>query len=156
MPAPYSVDLRQRVIAAYEAGGQTYDSLAATFRVGVATVNRWLRRCRERGDVAPAPHGGGQKHRIDARVEVVLIELVKAQPDATLEELKAQLAARMERAPGRSTVARALVRLGITRKKRPSSPPSVKAMPRGCSAGTSRSSGSRTRSIGSSSSTRAG
>ena len=156
MPAPYSVDLRTRVIAAHAAGDQTYESLAATFRVGIATVNRWLRRQREQGDVTPAPHGGGQKHRIDARAEAILVELVRAQPDATLEELKGMLAVRLERPPGRSTVARALERLGFTRKKRRSSPPSARVMPRDCSAGTSRGSGSKVRSNGSCSSTKAG
>jgi transposase len=155
MPAPYSVDLRLRVIAAHEMG-ETYESLAATFRVGIATVNRWLRRQREHGDVVPAPHAGGQKHRIDERASAILRELVQAQPDATLEELKAQLALRVERAPGRSTVARALVRLGLTRKKRRSSPRSARATPRGCSVGTSHNSASIMTSTASSSSTRRG
>jgi transposase len=156
MPAPYSVDLRERVVEAYEAGGQTYESLAETFRVGIATVNRWLHRKRERGDVAPSPHSGGQKARIHAEAERRLRELVEAQPDATLEELTVQLGKSMELPPGKSTVARALARMGITRKKRRSSPPSDRAMPPSSSAGNSRSSGSARLPTASSSSTRAG
>ena len=156
MPAPYSFDLRERVVEAYEAGGHTYESIAETFQVGVATVNRWLRRRRVSGDVAPSPHGGGQKPLIRADAERLLRELVEAQPDATLAELVERLGKSMERPPRKSTVARALARMGITRKKRLSSLPNERAMPRSSSAGSSRSSGSAGSPTGSSSSTRAG
>ncbi|MBA3413686.1 MAG: helix-turn-helix domain-containing protein, partial [Chloroflexia bacterium] len=44
----YSVDLRERVVAAVAAGA-THAEAAARFAVGVATVGRWVRRWREAG-----------------------------------------------------------------------------------------------------------
>src|SRR6185436_6851937 len=47
MAAPASLDLRRRVVEAYERGGVTYAQGGERFAVGRATVNRWLRRFRE-------------------------------------------------------------------------------------------------------------
>ena len=59
MPAPYSIDLRLRVIAACKRGVFTELEVAETFGIGEATVRRWKRRERESGSVEPLPHGGG-------------------------------------------------------------------------------------------------
>jgi transposase len=65
MPAPLSDDLRIRAVAAYRAGGQTYEDVAGLFRVGVASINRWLRLDRERGTTTPRAHGDGRSRQID-------------------------------------------------------------------------------------------
>jgi len=38
MPAPFSVDLRQRVVDAYKPGETAYEAIAKLFSVGIATV----------------------------------------------------------------------------------------------------------------------
>ena len=45
----YSVDLRERVIAAFDLGGMTDEDAAELFRIGEATVHRWKRLKRETG-----------------------------------------------------------------------------------------------------------
>ena len=98
----YSTDLRERVVAACDAGDATREKIAARFSVSVPWVRKPLRRRRETGSIEPKPRGGGR-----------LREAVRAEDDATLEELA--------RAAGvtccASAVHRALTRLGITRKK---------------------------------------
>jgi transposase len=47
MVASISLDLRQRVVDAYNRGGLTYAAVASLFSVGQASVCRWLRRNRE-------------------------------------------------------------------------------------------------------------
>jgi len=61
-----SLDLRRQVVAAYESGlSGTYAQTAVLFGVGRATVNRWLRRKRQSGDVKPLPRPGNNPRRVD-------------------------------------------------------------------------------------------
>ena len=54
-----SLDLRRRIIDAYDNGEGTQARLARRFKVGKATVERLVRLRRETGSVEPRPHGGG-------------------------------------------------------------------------------------------------
>src|SRR6266480_5287805 len=58
MGKPYSMDLRERVVAAVETGGLSCHQAAAQFGVGVSTAIIWVRRLRETGSVAPGQMGG--------------------------------------------------------------------------------------------------
>lgn len=113
----YSVDLRTRVVAAYERGEGSYQELAARFSVGIATVNRWIRRNRETGSVDPKPHGGGNRTPFDENGLKLLEELLIATPDATYDELKAAWHAAGGARTSRSAVCRAVQKLGYSRKK---------------------------------------
>lgn len=146
MPAPYSVDLRQRVVAAYKPGKTTYEALAEQFSVGIASVNRWLSKKRKTGSVEPEAHGGGPARRIDVEGEELLLVMVGEMPDLTLGEIAERYAAHRGIQPKIPTLQRTLDRLGLTRKKKRSSPPSERATRRGSSAGTSNTSGSKTNS----------
>lgn len=83
MPRAYSIDLRQRVIAACEAGTQSRSEIAEQFQISEGTLYDWLRRWRAYGSFAAAPHGGGTASHLD---RTVLRELVEAQNDRTLAE----------------------------------------------------------------------
>lgn len=119
MPAAYSLDLRQRVLACAEEEGLTHGALARRFRVGESTLRGWLRRARETGSVAPKPHAGGPTPAIDAAGAAVLEALVAEANGATLAELAARYAARRgTRVLDVSTVCRACQRLDLRRKKK--------------------------------------
>jgi transposase len=49
MGKPYSMDLRERVVAAVDPGGLSCHRAAAQFGVGVNTAILWVRRFRETG-----------------------------------------------------------------------------------------------------------
>ena len=119
----YSVDLRERVVAALE-GGKTIHTVAVEFKLGEATVYRWKRLKRETGSLAPRQRGGGHPRAIDGPAERLLAELVAAKPDLTLEELVKELSAKGVSA-GQSSVWRALRRLDLTLKKSLSKPRSA-------------------------------
>ncbi len=51
MARPYSLDLRERVVAAVEKSGMSRNAAAAHFGVGVSTVINWVRRWRETGSL---------------------------------------------------------------------------------------------------------
>ena len=50
--APYSMDLRERVLRAWDASGDA-EEVAATFAVSRAWVHRLVQRRRETGSIAP-------------------------------------------------------------------------------------------------------
>src|SRR5262249_36972608 len=58
MGRPYSIDLRERAVAAVEKGGMSRRQAAAQFGVGVSTVIAWVRLFRKTGGVWPGKMGG--------------------------------------------------------------------------------------------------
>src|SRR5712672_878709 len=111
----YSMDLRERVMAALEEGES---SLEVAARMGVH--DSWVRKLRRRrdrtGTIAPAAHGGGRERKLDSGCEQVLRAALDARNDATLEELRQELA-HSGKYVSITSVWRALARLGITLKK---------------------------------------
>lgn len=116
-PTPPQV---RRVILRLRQEGRTYDEIAELVGVGTATVNRILRRYRETGSLKPLAPGGGNLSPL-REVESNLKALVTAMPDATVAEMAASLRKAERLATSRSSVQRALTRLGFSRKKSPSS-----------------------------------
>jgi transposase len=109
--APYSMDLRTRVLADRDAGLGSKE-VAAKFRVSRSWVNRLVQRRRETGEVGPRPQTvfkkqafAGQEARVRAQVA--------AQPDQTLAELREAL----QSSASLSSMWRALDRLRLTLKK---------------------------------------
>ena len=111
---PYSEDLRVRIIDAIERGEESWRQIARRFVVSLSCVSRLVRRYRETGAVAPRPHGGGQKPALGPDRLEQLRDLVRTQPDATLEELRQALAASCST----MAIVRALKTLGLPRKKK--------------------------------------
>lgn len=119
----YSLDLRERVIAAYRRGGRTRNQIAADFGVGVATVGRWLALERLNGNLNPRPYGGGAKPVFTEDERAILLELVAERADRTNEEYRKLMEKRTGKPSSTSTISRELSRLKLTRKKKTSAPP---------------------------------
>lgn len=115
MPKPYSLDLRERVIAACEAGDRTRAEVAQQFQLSESTLYDWLQRHRKGQSVAALPHAGGTVSALD---EQLLRELVEARNDATLEEYAQAYEARTGRRYSISKLSRALKGLKLSRKGR--------------------------------------
>jgi transposase len=109
--APYSMDLRTRVLADCDAGLPA-EEVATTFRVSRSWVNRLLQRRRETGEVGPRQQKVFKKQAF-AGQEARLRALVDARPDRTLAELREAL----QSSASLSSVWRALDRLRLTVKK---------------------------------------
>jgi len=69
MARAYSLDLRERVVAAVEAG-HSCRSVAQTFMVSVASVVKWSQRQRASGSAAARPVGAGKTHANNSREKV--------------------------------------------------------------------------------------
>jgi transposase len=82
---PYSLDLREKIIHAYEAGIGSIRRLAEIFQVNKSTVQNFLNQKRETGSLAPAPAKGGKQSQLLGH-EQKLEEMVKESPALTLSE----------------------------------------------------------------------
>jgi transposase len=115
------VDLRERVVRAVEAGASRR-AAAAKFAVSPSFVIKLMQRWRRHGTVQPARLGGHKRARLAGQAGRVQA-LLAAEPDLTIAELRSRLAA-AGIAASRSALGRFLIATGLTRKKRPSTPPS--------------------------------
>jgi transposase len=119
----FSMDLRQRIWDALNQRGETGDTLeeiAKRFQVS----RQWLFNFRERlahdQTLDPKPHGGGQPRKVTEEVEQCLCDRIREHPDVTLQELRDHCGIK----GSIMVVWRVLKRLGISRKKKRSTPKS--------------------------------
>lgn len=92
MTRPFSNDLRERVVAAVEAG-ETARRVAERFGVAVSTVVKWSQRFRATGSVAPGKVGGHRRRVLEPYRDLI-VELIERTPHLTLHGLKDGLADR--------------------------------------------------------------
>lgn len=92
MARAYSLDLRERVVAAVN-DGLSCRSVAETYDVSVSCVVKWSQRFRKTGTVAPGQIGG---HRpiLLADHRSFILERFGHEPHLTLRSLQAELAER--------------------------------------------------------------
>jgi transposase len=121
MPAPYSQDLRERVIG-FMALGDSARAAARRFDVSISSATRWAQRWRAEGHARPRAMGGDRRSRLREHRAKVL-QLVAQQPDLSLQEIRSALAA-SGITVGLSTVHRFLGAHKLTLKKSPYTRPS--------------------------------
>ena len=93
MGKPYSIDLRERVVAAVVTGGLSCNRAAKQFEVGISTAINWVKRLRETGSVAAGKMGGHKPKAISGEHAAWLSQRIKSD-DFTLRGLVAELAGR--------------------------------------------------------------
>jgi transposase len=93
MSRPYSLDLRERVVAAVDKGGLSARQAAAQFGIGASTAIRWVDRLRKTGSVRPSKIGGYKPRAIAGEHRSWLLRRIR-EKDFTLRLLVAELAAR--------------------------------------------------------------
>jgi transposase len=117
MAKAYSLDLRRRAFEAWQAGEGTQAQVAARFKLSASCLRDLARRFRESGDVAAKAHGGGRRPLLPPAGQEHLAGLVTARADDTIQEHRLNLAAGGF-VLSHTTTSRALLALGLTRKKR--------------------------------------
>jgi transposase len=120
-----SLDLRRRAIAAYERGEGSVEAIAARFAVGRASLARWLRKQRLTGSPEREPRSGGSPRRVTPEGEALLRQWLAEDPSTAQHVLATRLAEAGQPPVSQQTVGRTLVRMGLTRKKKPSAPSSA-------------------------------
>ncbi len=115
---PYSMDLRQRVLADCDKGLPAADA-ARKYTVSPSWVRRLLQRRRQTGETAPRPQRHGRLPLWRTHAEPIR-QAVSGQPDATLAELPQRLGLTV----ALSTLWAAVAALGLRLKKKSKGPPS--------------------------------
>jgi putative transposase len=117
MPAPISMDLRERIVRTVERGSS---SRAAARRVAVSpsAAIKLIQRVHATGSAAPERYGGHRRPVLEPH-GADLKRLVEATPDTTLVELQSELQRRLGVRAGLSTIHNALRRIGLRHKKSP-------------------------------------
>ena len=110
--AAYSLDLRKRVLRAWDSGLDA-DSVAAKYEVSRAWVHRLVQRRRETGSIEPRKQTKFRGRVLSPQQEDRLGALITARPDATLAELREALPT----TAALTTLWRTISRLGFTVKK---------------------------------------
>ena len=112
----YSVDLRQKVVDAYEQQEGSQRELAKRFKVSPNFVRLLLKRYQTEGTVEPKHHTGGFSSQLAHQFDLIE-QLVEHDNDATLQELCDQLDQQVQIRVSPSTICRTLQQLNLTRKK---------------------------------------
>ena len=113
---PVDEQLRRRAVAAVVERGMSARAAGRLFEVAGASVSRWVRQYRGRGQLRPARQGGCRPSLIEPERERVF-RLLEARPELGIHALRAALAAE-GLAFGFGTVQRFLRRHGLERRKR--------------------------------------
>jgi transposase len=121
----YSLDLRQRVVKAYEQGNDSIATVAERFSVSVGFVKKMLSLSHTTGELAPRGHGGGRRASLTQHQRQLISRKVRAQNDISLAELQTLLQEQEGVSVHVSTICRALQRLDLPHKKRASPPRSA-------------------------------
>lgn len=125
MTKAYSLDLRQKIVDAYAAGDISQRNLAKNFGVASSFVQTLLKRQRELGTIAPKVRTAQTPTKLKAEHLEILRQLVEAQPDATLAELRDRLYEKTSIGVGIATVDR-MVRLKLNLRVKKKSLPQPK------------------------------
>jgi transposase len=121
MGRPLSMDLRERMMAAF-ATGLSRRAVAQRFKVAVSSMIKLVQHQQRTGSLAPKPPWRRKPYALAVHEDLVR-GLVRAQPDMTLDELHEALAAEQVFV-SRSAVDRFLKSLDLTLKKSHSGLPS--------------------------------
>jgi putative transposase len=118
MGRPYSLDLRDRVVAAVEKEGLSRHQAAARFGVAVSTAVHWVRRFRTTGNVAPSQIGGYKPRTLRGEHAEWLIARCR-EKGFTISQLVEELQATRGLKADRHSVWEFLHAEGLSFKKKP-------------------------------------
>jgi len=116
--AAYSLDLRQKILNAWQNKENTQRDLAKRFKVSLSFVRDLLRRYRETNEIAAKPQGGDRRSKIKGKSEELVKTIVKEQNDIYLREIKETLEETQGMKVSVSSLSRTLKRLNLRRKKK--------------------------------------
>lgn len=117
MPVAYSVDLRRRVIEAWQNQEGSQRQLAQRFKVSLSFVRNLLRHYRSSGQVEAKRRGGHLRPTIDGERLQLVQRLLEEQNDAILTELCERFAEHTGIKISVPTMHRAVQRLRLSSKK---------------------------------------
>lgn len=122
----YSLELREKIVQAYDNHEGSQRQLASRFKVSLSFIQRILKRYGEQQTLSPSPHAGGFATKL-AEYKSAIAQIVENDNDATLDELCQKLDEKYNVQVSSSTMCRFLQKLNLTRKKNRFMPRKLKA-----------------------------
>jgi len=113
----YSIDLREKIVNAYERGGTSVRKVAVQFGVAKSYVQKLLQLKKTQGHLEPKKPGGTMRGKLDDYGRE-LSEMVKSYPDNTASEYCEYFGEQYQVWVCASVMCGALQKQGLTRKKR--------------------------------------
>jgi transposase len=112
----YSEDLRQKVVAAV-GRGISKSQAARIFGVRLPSVKRYVKKEADHGESLAPKKSPGSSPKLDEKATKLLEADLKQRPFATLQERRHYIHALTGLSVSRSTICRAIARIGSGRKK---------------------------------------
>jgi len=116
--AAYSIDLRQKILSAWQNKEGSQRELAKRFKVSLSFIRDFLRRYRETAEIAARPQGGDRRSKLNSIEQELLKVIVAKQSDIYLREIQEVIKERTEIDVSISSLSRTLKRLKLNRKKK--------------------------------------
>jgi putative transposase len=113
----YSVDLREKIVAAHLTQKMSIRKVATVFAVSKSLVQKLVKQQQTEGNLQPKQRGKPQFSLL-TNAEEELKALVAEHPDATLVELCELFAIKTGNWVSQAAMCRCLQKLGLTRKKK--------------------------------------
>lgn len=114
----YSLDLREKIVETYKAGGITQRELAARFRVSLFFIIKLLGQERRGEGLQVKPRGRNRKAMLKPEMQRFIETELTERNDLTLPELCERVGAEFGVRVSPPTMCRALQRVNYKRKKR--------------------------------------
>lgn len=114
----YSIDFRQKILDVYHNEPISQKAIAKRFCVSLSFVQKLLKQYRETQNIAPRTNRCGVKGKLNTEQLLILAELIEANNDATLEELRYLLYQKIGVTISRATMGRMTKLLNMTCKKK--------------------------------------
>jgi len=115
MMSGYSVDLRRRIVSAVESG-MSKTQAARIFSVSLSSVKRYVDKAEKGERLAPKKRPGSAP-KLDEKARKLLEDDLRERPYLTLQDRCEYIEAMTGLSVSRSTMCRAIARIGPTRKK---------------------------------------
>lgn len=112
MPAPYSIDLREKAVKAVERGDKK-SQVCRTLNISRNTLDLWIKKKKQTGSLAPiTDYSHGPKPKIEDLEEFKKF----AEENGHLTQKK--MADKWPKSVSRTRIGKALKKIGFTRKKK--------------------------------------
>src|SRR3954468_5845862 len=119
----YSEELRRRVVSGVERG-MSNSQAARTFSVSLSSLKPYLNKA-DRGESLAPKKSPGSAPKLDEKASKLLEDELQERPYLTLQDRCKYIEVMTGLSVSRSTMCRAMARIGSTRKKGDELPPSV-------------------------------
>ena len=113
-----SLDLRERIVEAYEQKEGSMRCIGKRFKVGKNTVLRLTKQKKETGDITAKAKGGSKPKQTTPENQILISKILLEQNDATLSELCDLMSAETGKPISISSMHRLIEKIGWTHKKK--------------------------------------